>query len=432
MAKPKLALIPAAQGDKFYSVLPSDGVGDFTFARASTGTRIAPTGLIEEVASGKSRLNYDLLNGKVVNCPHYLLEPASTNLVTYSEEFSNSIWIKSNTSITANQIVSPDGTLNADLLTSSSGLSIHSVRNDTSQTATVGQNITLSVFAKKGTYSIIQLTAFAFGSIYANFDLENGIVGSYNSTNPSIENFGNGWYRCSFTATAVGTTNSEIQINIVENIQSIRNASFNAVGNETVYLWGAQSEQQSYPTSYIPTTSTVITRAAESANDSGDAATFNDSEGVLMVEASALADDGTFRNISISDGTTPNSIRIFQSNTSNALTFLFFLGNATQAVYTHIFNDITTSYKVAFQYKLNNFKVYVNGLNTYTDTSGSVFNPNTLNSLQFNSGAAGERFYGKTREVQYFDSVLTDAQLETLTSWTSLQEMITSQLYTNY
>jgi hypothetical protein len=76
MAKPKLALIPAAQGDKFYSVLPSDGVGDFTFTRASTGTRIAPTGLIEEVPSGDSRLDYDLLNGKVVNCPHYLLEPA--------------------------------------------------------------------------------------------------------------------------------------------------------------------------------------------------------------------------------------------------------------------------------------------------------------------------------------------------------------------
>ena len=86
MAKPKLALIPAAQGDKFYSVLPSDGVGDFTFSRASTGTRIAPTGLIEEVPSGDSRLDYDLLNGKVVNCPHYLLEPARTNLITYSED----------------------------------------------------------------------------------------------------------------------------------------------------------------------------------------------------------------------------------------------------------------------------------------------------------------------------------------------------------
>ena len=121
MAKPKLALIPAAQGDKFYSVLPSDGVGDFDFTRASTGTRIAPTGLIEEVASGDSRLNYDLLNGKVVNCPHYLLEPARTNLLLIVEDFSNAIGL--NTVSCYNQIISPDGALNADKLTDSIQLS---------------------------------------------------------------------------------------------------------------------------------------------------------------------------------------------------------------------------------------------------------------------------------------------------------------------
>ena len=56
MAKPKLALIPAAQGDKFYSVLPSDGVGDFNFTRNSSATRIAPTGFIEEVGAFGSEL----------------------------------------------------------------------------------------------------------------------------------------------------------------------------------------------------------------------------------------------------------------------------------------------------------------------------------------------------------------------------------------
>jgi hypothetical protein len=69
MAKPKLALIPAAQGSKFYSVLPSDGVGDFDFARASAATRINKYGLIETVASGQSRLNYPLIDGVVNGCP---------------------------------------------------------------------------------------------------------------------------------------------------------------------------------------------------------------------------------------------------------------------------------------------------------------------------------------------------------------------------
>jgi hypothetical protein len=89
MAKPKLALIPAAQGSKFYSVLPSDGVGDFDFARASAATRINKYGLIETVASGQSRLNYPLIDGVVNGCPHHILEPARTNLIQYSEDLAS-------------------------------------------------------------------------------------------------------------------------------------------------------------------------------------------------------------------------------------------------------------------------------------------------------------------------------------------------------
>ena len=121
MAKPKLATIPAAQGTKFYSVLPSDGVGDFDFTRGSSATRINAQGLIETVADTSSRLNYDLLNGKVVNCPHYLLEPQSTNSVLYSQEVDNAWWLKSNCLITPNTSISPDGGLNADKLTVASG-----------------------------------------------------------------------------------------------------------------------------------------------------------------------------------------------------------------------------------------------------------------------------------------------------------------------
>ena len=113
MAKPKLALIPATIGTKVYSVLPSDGDGDFAFTRATKATRINSLGLIEEVDSGKNRLNYDLLDGKVYGCPHLLLEPARTNLVKYSESFSQSYWVKEKTSITSNVVISPDGTLNA-------------------------------------------------------------------------------------------------------------------------------------------------------------------------------------------------------------------------------------------------------------------------------------------------------------------------------
>ena len=75
MAKPKLALLPAAQGSKLYSVLPSSGVGDFDFTRSGSATRINSQGLIETVSSGVSRLNYPMIDGVVKGCPHHILEP---------------------------------------------------------------------------------------------------------------------------------------------------------------------------------------------------------------------------------------------------------------------------------------------------------------------------------------------------------------------
>ncbi len=414
MAIPKLALIPAAQGDKFYSLLPSDGLGDFTFTRGSSATRINAQGLIETVSDTSSRLNYDLLNGKVDSCPHYILEPSSTNLITYSEDFSNSIWIKSNASITANQIVSPDGGLNADLLTSSSGSSLHSVNNNTSQTVTVGDNITLSVFAKKGTYSIIQLTSSTFYSIYANFDLENGVVGSYSSTNASIENLGNDWYRCSFTDTVIGTANSRIQINIVENLQSIRNSNFDAVGNETVYLWGAMVENKTFKTSYIPTTTTIITRAAETATDSGDSELFNDSQGVLYIESKSF--DNTIalnRKIVLGDGTLSNGVEFSYQTTTNKIQFIIRAGGSISLGIETTAFDVTEFTKIAIQYKLNEGKVFVNG-NQIGATYTNIVSP-TINRLDLKFGS-GFNFEGKVKEIRVYNEALTDVELASLTT----------------
>jgi len=551
MAKPKLALIPAAQGDKFYSVLPSDGVGDFDFTRNSSATRIAPTGFIEtselfgselvtngdfatdsdwtkgtgwsiangvaaldgtqttgsglgsttiSVVSGKrykivvnvlssssgfrlydsygviayglslgvnvfyitassstyqitplglsgttgsidnvsvkeqigkSRLNYDLLNGKVVNCPHYLLEPARTNLITYSEDFSQ--WTVDRVTVSENQIISPNGTLNADSIAENSENNIHRIYIG-SITLTDNVDYTITVFAKKGNSKVIQLTptsTSAIGSGRANFDLDNGVLGAVSGGTAEIKDYGNGWYRCSYSFEALATATSAISVNLVnDDLNAARNVTYLGNTNNNVYLWGAQFEQGSYPTSYIPTTGTAITRAAESANGSGDAATFNDSEGVLMLEASALANGGTNRRITISDGTTNNRILIGYTSSDNEIIAFLSSGGSSQFVSISSIPKSTDFNKIVIKYKVNDFALWVNGFELATDTSGNA--PIGLNTLQFKDGNSTLDFYGNTREVQYFDSALTDAQLETLTSWTSLQEMITSQLYTNY
>jgi len=112
MAIPTLAMIPSGYKlNKVYSVLPTDGSGDLDFARTSTATRVNQNGLIEEVAIGVPRLDYT--DG---GCPSLLLEPASINLITYSEDYSNASWAKSNLTVTSNSTVSPSGDVDADLI----------------------------------------------------------------------------------------------------------------------------------------------------------------------------------------------------------------------------------------------------------------------------------------------------------------------------
>ena len=419
MAKPKLALIPAAQGSKFYSVLPSDGVGDFQFSRLSNGTRIAPTGLIETVPIATSRLDYDLLNGKVVNCPHYLLEPARTNLINYSEDFSQ--WTTSNATVSLNQIISPDGSLNADKFTPQTTANTFIYK----QVTLSAFDYTFSVFVKYNGRQYLQLLFGSSASTdFSNFDLINGIV---TSGAGKIKNYGNDWYKISLTAN-INSGTTEVYLWSIDNASSLRAASSTGNGIDGYYVWGAQVEEGSYPTSYIPTNGTAITRIAETADFSGNAATFNDSEGVLMAEISALSNDTSSKLISLTDGSQSNGIELFYW-AGNSIYINLWSGGVSQGFLNYEI-DIENFNKVCYTYKLNNTALWINGYKVDTDTSATM--PIGLSELAFESGIGGNDFYGKTRELQYFDSALTDAQLETLTSWTSLQEMITSQLYTNY
>ena len=400
MAKPKLALIPATQGSKLYSVLPADGVGDFTFSRNSAATRINKDGLIETVASGVSRLNYPLIDGVVKGCPSHLLEPQRTNLVTYSEDFSNAAWAKSNSSITSNSVISPDGTLNADKLVVSTsagylgGTFISSGNTD----------VTVSFFVKSDTLSNFNFAeSFYFGTI-TNFDLSNGTT-----DNGKIENYGNGWYRCSKTYT-YASGQQIVSIQIKTGITG------------SLYIFGGQYEQGSYPTSYIPTTTSAVTRVAETANGAGNASTFNDSEGVLMAEINLGSIPTTLKTITLSDGTTSNQIDIrFYTGDWN-----IFIKDAFYLI-SYDLLDITASNKLALYYNNGNTKVYINGILLDSKTYNGSFVG--LNKLNLSWSDTGSPFYGNTKQIQYFDSALNDSDLETITSWTSFTDMANGQQY---
>ena len=416
MAKPKLALIPSSQGSKLYSVLPSSGVGDFSFSRSGGATRINKDGLIETVASGVSRLNYPMIDGVVKGCPHHILEPQRTNLIPFSEDFSNAVWEKNQSSIVANAIISPDGSLNASKLIEDSSSNFHRIIENVN--TTIG-TFSHSVFAKAGERKYFVLRNNINGSnVNACFDLENGVV-VYNGFNEAkIENYGNGWYRCSIVE--VDTSGGSTSFSLLTSNNEVTNnniPSYQGDGVSGLYIYGAQVEQGSYATSYIPNYGTAagVTRSAETANGSGDAATFNDSEGVLMAEINALDESGGNREITLSDGTTSNRIIIQYRDSSNIRIILAKSTGDEFDTSVIPFNTVEIN-KIAVKYKTNDFAFWVNGIEIYSDNTGNTFSTNTLSAINFDGGAGGNDFYGNVKQLQYYDTALTDAELQALTT----------------
>ena len=390
---------------------------DFDFSRGSSATRVNEKGLIESIASGLPRIDYTSGFGSL------LLEPQSTNLVTYSEDFSQ--WIKSNSSVNTNLIQSPSGFLDADKIIENTNNSTHFVLPIVNNVPSSGI-ATLSVFAKKGENNWIKLVQY---TNYANFDLENGVIGNSSAISSSIINYGSGWYKCIMNFNVAGG-GANFDFKLGENNTSSWNDTYTGDGTSGVYLWGAQLEAGDYATSYIVSNSgSTTTRSADVANNSGNADLFNDSEGVLYAEISALADDGTGRNLGISDGTTSNRILILYSPNSNELRF-YLEGSGGSITINHTLTEVLEFIKVAVKYKAQDFGFYVNGVEVDTNTSNITFSG--LDDLSFNNpyGGGTSNFYGKTKELAVFKEALTDAELESLTSWVSFTEMATDLEYT--
>ena len=427
MAKPNLALIPATIGDKVYSILPSDGVGDFDFTRGTIATRINAQGLIEEVASGENRLNYSLLDGEVVGCPHLLLEDEATNLVQYSEDISNSVWtaLAGGETIVSNSVISPDGTLNADTLEGDGTATNVFIRQDV--TLNTSTDYTFSIFAKKGTNDFLAVKADYYSgatNTLVIFDLNNGVV---TTGTANIEDYGNGWFRCSYTIAISTDGTGRFLVYSAYNGSTRGFPTSSDANGQNIYLWGAMVEESSYQTSYIPNLTTgSTTRAAETCNNSGDVNTFNDSEGVLITEISGLADGGSDRYISLSDGSQSNIISINLNNINNRINARL-AGNGNN-VFIDLNNKNQAEFnKIAINYEANSFSFWVNGVKV---GNKSFTNPINLNSLNFNVGDGLIPFYGNTKQIQYFDTALTDTDLEELTSWDSFRAMAEGQLYT--
>jgi hypothetical protein len=411
MATPSIAMIPSGyKAGKVYSVLPTDGAGDLTFTRASSATRVNKEGLIETVATGVSRLDYS--DG---GCPSLLLEPQRTNLVTYSESFSNAYWTKTGSSVVSG-FASPsaDSPLGAFKLVEDASTGEHRIVT-TAFVVSNGTAHSQSYFVKYLNTQWIQINRGQEGVGYLNFDLINGVVGFTGGiTNYKISVMSNGWYRISINYTVTGTY-ATAGISILKTNVNARYETYLGNGTSGVYIYGAQLEAGSYATSYIPTAGAISTRLQDVANGAGDASMFNDSEGVLYAEISALADDGTNRFISLTDGSNDNRILFGYRAASNQV-FARIEGNNSASVdLTNVVSDTKIVIKLAIYYDSSfNYKMYINGF--LVDDGIGTDSIIGLDRLDFTNATGTENFYGNVKQIQYYNTALTDAELISLTT----------------
>lgn len=244
----------------------------YTFERASTATYFDSNGVLQTAAVDEPRFGHDPVTGEPLGV---LIEPSRTNLLTYSEAFDNAAWNKDgNVTIDPNTITAPDGTMTASKLVEDAG------ETDTGYSLTQhvdvveGVDYTITFYAKAGGREHVFVkrgNSAGFNFYVEEFHLAGeGWVDDRSSG--SIKHVGDGWYKCSATATALNTTDlGGFAIYLaVSRETGLESYLYQGDGASGVYIWGVQQEQGSYPTSYIPTAGAPVTRAADIITTRGD------------------------------------------------------------------------------------------------------------------------------------------------------------------
>jgi hypothetical protein len=376
--------------------------------------------LIESVASGVPRLDY-YTSGGTAGCPALLVEPSAQNLCLQSQDFTTT-WSPTNVTVSANVTgtTDPFGTNLAEQLFETTTNGTHFLAQTMSITS--GTTYAGSIFYKKaaGSPDWMQLAFSTTGLAgFANFNLTSGTVGNVGAgCTGRIENYGNGWYRCTLiqTATASGTSGGPIPA-FINNTNSVtRFVSYAGSTATSIYIFGAQLETGSVATSYIPTTAAAITRNADVVTLSGAVSgCIGQTEGTIYAEFEYKTNAAERRLIALSNGTASDRVMVYTQ--SNALFAQVEAGAITLA------NPITEGYhKLSFAYQQNGVSgtlfASLDGGAVVSGTSAAF--PASLTDINIgkNEATATSSFFwnARIRSAALYTSRLTNAELIALST----------------
>jgi hypothetical protein len=354
-------------------------------------------------------------------------EESRTNLLMWSEDFRNTAdagearpWLYSNASITSNAVIAPDGSLTGDKLKENASTAWHYILG--TPVSFTPQVYSFSIYAKAAERSVLQIipNGSAFPSSYANFDLSAGIVSASSGLEDSfIIPAKDGWYRCVVvdTATATVSTNAAF-VACYDSPLASRASSYTGNGTSGIYIWGAQLEEGSFPTSYIPTEGSTVTRAADVASITGTnfSSWYNQDEGTVFADCTVIGDNGANQFIySISDGALGNEIRAFKTSANDSLTTA--IEDSVNGITSSQFGNANSPFGVPFTFAHgfanNSAARAINGIVTTPDTTVTVPSVN-----QVRIGARMNETFPSCiylSRLTYWPTRLPDSALQTIT-----------------
>lgn len=386
---------------------------DLTATRASTGTFFNRNGLVQSASVNSPRNDYypaSLLSRG------FLVEEGRTNHALNSGFSNITVY---NVSTVSSSVVSPEGSASGCTATETTATGQHFVYTTGTTSYTAGTTYCFSVFAKAGTNTILQLSGVGnvFTSRYANFNLNTGqITLTSGVANSGMHYVGNGWYRCWVALAAdysLTSHSSPIFLFVNNNETASYGLSYAGTGR-SMYLWGAQTERGAFPTSYIPTTSSAVTRAAE-VGYTTDLSWFNSNQGTIFCEYE-LARGPTPANtgvVMISDGSVNNFIRLYV-DASGAPSYVNRVSGAVQA--GPLF-DVVQPFSVVKQALSFDSSVFIGAVNGVAKSMSVSALPQGLNRINIGGYVTGtEQLNGWVRSLKFWPRALSSTELQRITT----------------
>ena len=357
--------------------------------------------------TNQPRVEYDYQGNRL----GLLVEEARTNLITYSNDFTDASWIENGLTTSQVSVTAPNGSSESTKITEDGATGVHQF---------YGQNVSgispvaVSGYFKAAEYSTFQLTiGGAVNQPYANFDLSSETVSATGNGGAGfIQDVGNGWYRCTLTATPASNGSWMVFLTDGDTVAS-RGPAYTGDGTSGIYIWGAQVEAGSFPTSYIPTDGSTVTRAADVASIGVGAFGYNKTAGTVLITADSAQTTDYPGAFAFNGNSGANRWYLYSS--AGTWTARQFIDNVGTGIINLSAVEASAETKLALALKGSSASAVKDGGSVVNNATFPI--PPLIDEMEIGDGPGGvTQLNGHISSIAYYPRRLTDAQIKALTS----------------